>query len=424
MSFRILSATRKTPALLLQRFRRPNVTGSRYVRRKAQTHSCGIDAEPLHRYQPGGYHPIELGDVVKDGRYKILHKLGWGSYSTTWAAKDQEQDRYVAIKISVADRAGKNELDILQTISSLQKCHPGWSHLNHMLDNFTVVGPNGTHDCLVLELVGPNVADAVASYYKDDRLPAGLAKCFAKQTLQGLDILASQNIGHGDLHTRNLAIVIPGLESLDEFSFLDRLGKPESGPVSRLDGNSLGDNVPSHIVRPAPFRKRDLLLSSPSVKIIDFGEAFSDNKPPSTLHTPLSVRAPEVVFGDSLDHRVDLWSAGCLIFELLTGQPPFDVFMLTPPILVQQMMGFAIDELPSRWQTKWNTMQKGLSEEDDSYTLQEWLEEVYFDDNKHTEFTREDIESMASLIERMLKFESSLRATASDILADAWFNKG
>jgi serine/threonine-protein kinase SRPK3 len=57
----------------------------------AQTYSygCDIDAEPLHRYQPGGYHPLELGDVLKDGSYKILHKLGWGGYSTTWAAKDQ-----------------------------------------------------------------------------------------------------------------------------------------------------------------------------------------------------------------------------------------------------------------------------------------------------------------------------------------------
>ncbi|KAF4463879.1 CMGC SRPK kinase [Fusarium albosuccineum] len=389
-----------------------------------QTYRCGVDAEPLHRYQPGGYHPVELGDVMKNGRYRILHKLGWGSYSTTWAAKDQEKGQYVAIKVSVSDIERKHELDILREISSLPRDHhPGWSHLNYMLDVFTVAGPNGSHDCLVLELVGPNVAEAVASYYKDDRLPAGLAKRFAKQTLQGLDVLASQNIGHGDLHTRNLAVVIPDLESLDEASFIDRLGKPESGPVSRQDGNSLGNNVPSYIVRPAPFRKRDLLLSSSSVKIIDFGEAFFDNKPPNTLHTPLSVRAPEVVFGDSLDHRVDLWSAGCLIFELLTGQPPFDVFMLTPPILVQQMMGFATDGLPSRWQTKWETMQKCLSEEDDSYTLQEWLEEVYFDDLKHTEFTKEDIASVARLIDRMLKFEPSLRATASDTLADVWFNR-
>lgn len=52
------------------------------------THSCDIDAEPLHRYHKGGYHPVHLGDHLSDGRYKILQKLGWGGYSTVWAARD------------------------------------------------------------------------------------------------------------------------------------------------------------------------------------------------------------------------------------------------------------------------------------------------------------------------------------------------
>lgn len=53
------------------------------------SHICGVDAEPLHRYRRGGYHPIRLGDRLKDGRYRIMHKLGWGGYSTVWAARDQ-----------------------------------------------------------------------------------------------------------------------------------------------------------------------------------------------------------------------------------------------------------------------------------------------------------------------------------------------
>lgn len=51
-------------------------------------YSCTIDAEPLHRYAKGGYHPVTLGGFL-DGRYKILHKLGWGGYSTVWAARDE-----------------------------------------------------------------------------------------------------------------------------------------------------------------------------------------------------------------------------------------------------------------------------------------------------------------------------------------------
>ena len=49
---------------------------------------CEVDAEPLERYRKGGYHPTHLGDRFKDGRYKIMHKLGWGGYATVWLARD------------------------------------------------------------------------------------------------------------------------------------------------------------------------------------------------------------------------------------------------------------------------------------------------------------------------------------------------
>ena len=38
-------------------------------------------------YQPGRYHPVYLGDVYSQ-RYKVIHKLGFGSYSTVWLARD------------------------------------------------------------------------------------------------------------------------------------------------------------------------------------------------------------------------------------------------------------------------------------------------------------------------------------------------
>lgn len=75
------------PSVYLHRL---NSNRRHYSKMPPLTHDCGIDAEPLYRYEPGGYHPVELGDILKDGRYKVLHKLGWSSFSTTWAAKDQE----------------------------------------------------------------------------------------------------------------------------------------------------------------------------------------------------------------------------------------------------------------------------------------------------------------------------------------------
>ncbi|KAL2286408.1 hypothetical protein FJTKL_06794 [Diaporthe vaccinii] len=399
----------------------------RYVSQMAHhPYACDIDAEPLHRYRVGGYYPLKLGDVLKQGRYKILHKVGWGGYSTTWAARDRKENRYVAVKVSVSQKSGSREYQILRAISALPR-GPGRNHVMQMLDHFEETGPNGTHGCLVLELLGPNVPDLIDSSYSDERLPARLAKSVARQALSGVDFLSIHQIGHGDLHARNLAFKIPNLDSLSGQQFYDKMGKPETGLVRRTDGlapEKTVPNVPSYLVRPTSFTKhiREALRANPFIKIIDFGESFQMPNTPTQLHTPLVVRAPECLFSDRLDHRVDLWSMACLLFELVTGQPPFDSMMLTPETLIPQMIEFCTDEMPDLWLENWRAINKTKSSDNQPSTLQEWLEEVYFDPDRNSEFTKQDIIRVAYLVSRMLKFKPSSRAQAKEILADPWFS--
>ena len=47
-----------------------------------------VPAEDIGQYCPGGYHPVHLGDSFKDGRYCVINKLGCGSFSTVWLARD------------------------------------------------------------------------------------------------------------------------------------------------------------------------------------------------------------------------------------------------------------------------------------------------------------------------------------------------
>jgi len=61
---------------------------SRLNPRAIERFYCDVDAESLERYREGGYHPTQLGDTFKDGRYKILQKLGFGGYATVWLAED------------------------------------------------------------------------------------------------------------------------------------------------------------------------------------------------------------------------------------------------------------------------------------------------------------------------------------------------
>lgn len=52
-------------------------------------YNLSFPAEGIDQYCPGGYHPIHLNDVLKDGQYEILHKLGFGAFATVWLARDK-----------------------------------------------------------------------------------------------------------------------------------------------------------------------------------------------------------------------------------------------------------------------------------------------------------------------------------------------
>ena len=100
----------------------------------------------------GGYHPVHLQDEYSDGRYRIVHKLGFGTYSTVWLAKDQHMNRYVVLKIVVAEASkSSSEGRILRHLANSQNNHAGRSYVSLIFDEFCIDGPNGRHRCLVSE---------------------------------------------------------------------------------------------------------------------------------------------------------------------------------------------------------------------------------------------------------------------------------
>ena len=57
----------------------------------AQYHRA-FPSEPLSLYGEGGLYPVQIEDLYKSGRYRVLNKLGYGGYSTVWAALDLKYD--------------------------------------------------------------------------------------------------------------------------------------------------------------------------------------------------------------------------------------------------------------------------------------------------------------------------------------------
>lgn len=93
--------------------------------------------EALDEYSEGGYHPIHLGDCLgTDGQYRVIHKLGFGSFSTIWLCRDTEKDKYVSLKITTADAPSDDRLCIFI---------PESEYTAPPMDSFTINGPNGLH---------------------------------------------------------------------------------------------------------------------------------------------------------------------------------------------------------------------------------------------------------------------------------------
>ena len=47
----------------------------------------------------GGYHPVHIGELYKEGRYTVMRKLGWGHFSTVWLVKDAVTGQDGALKV-------------------------------------------------------------------------------------------------------------------------------------------------------------------------------------------------------------------------------------------------------------------------------------------------------------------------------------
>jgi serine/threonine-protein kinase SRPK3 len=107
--------------------------------------------------------------------------------------------QYMALKVVVSEASsGHRESRIMRTLSrNIDSSHPGHKHIVRLLDDFSHDGPNGTHACLVYELLGLSVSTVTERRFADDRLPGALAKRVCKETLLAVDFLHQQNIGHG-----------------------------------------------------------------------------------------------------------------------------------------------------------------------------------------------------------------------------------
>ncbi|KAL8884561.1 MAG: hypothetical protein Q9215_007419 [Flavoplaca cf. flavocitrina] len=279
--------------------------------------------EDIQKCCIGGFHHTHIGETYKSGRYKILNKLGNGSYGTVWLARDIEAKRYVAFKItSAGNKLEQPERELYKHLAYQGSNHPGKQHLVQPLDRFMMRGLHGIHHCLVMPLLGPTVEQKAGSYVSE-MLNYRVARRVATQLSESLAYMHSVGIGHGDCATRNIVFKLQGIDSLSEAEIYTIFGRPKCQFFNGICGCDLCSRMGNNIVQPIDMARINDKYISNDIVLIDYGFSFHLNKPRTWKWGMDRNFAPEIAFEGRFSKASDIWALGCIIYELFTGEPLF-----------------------------------------------------------------------------------------------------
>lgn len=324
------------------------------------------ECEDIEDYTPGGFHPVHLGDVY-DSRYRVVHKLGFGGFSTVWLARDELANKWVALKIVVA-----SESPTYEARSAIAK-HPSvaGSPLFAVAETrFWHDGPNGRHLCLVMPVVGPSLSDLSKLIYS--RVNPNIAREVSRQAARALAFLHSHGLCHGgklekpahsgvreralikaDFTPKNIALrLADNFHSYQERDLLSLYPPAQTDPVRSYSGaDDIKPHAPDYIVVTLDFCASPVTLLSSDICVIDFNRSFPAAHPPERIGIPAKYLAPEVAVGLPPSPASDVWALGCAIFRIRSGDDLFfDYDTDRPSDVLRQIVKIMGEEgMPQGW---------------------------------------------------------------------------
>ncbi|KAL8860885.1 MAG: hypothetical protein Q9178_002640 [Gyalolechia marmorata] len=318
------------------------------------------------------------------------------------------------------------------------------AHVITLLDHFYCQGPNGTHLCLVLEPMGASVADMREQLPQNktarfrfgyvSRYPKWMAKRVLTHMLRGIAFLHFRGVIHGDIQPGNLLF---SASSLDLAS-VEELEDDETGAVmavERLD-KKVDKWAPQYMAISDPLVDYTDLGPEFTVEISDLGAAFMSDNVSKDPITPVGLRSPELIVKAPFDHSIDIWSFGCLVYELFTGRPLFVVMNMGGQELDDcnddhlLQMTDVLGPLPEHLFSRWSRSSKYFNDNGELFNsmidgppkiiLFGSLEDQ-FRKYKSNEIAEEEEGLVLDLLRCVLRYEPKERPSAEDILKHAWF---
>jgi serine/threonine protein kinase/Tol biopolymer transport system component len=218
----------------------------------------------------------------------VLSLLGSGGMGEVYRARDHKLNRDVALKILPGVLADdperlarfKREAQVLASLN-----HPNIAHIHGLEES------DGAF-ALVLELVeGPTLAERIANT-EASRLSIDRALSIARQIAEALEAAHEQGIVHRDLKPANIKVRSDGTVKLLDFGVAKAMALEPAGPPA----GDLSDALT--VTSPATTRMGIILGTA-------------------------TYMSPEQARGKEVDKRADIWAFGCVLYEMLTGQPAF-----------------------------------------------------------------------------------------------------
>ncbi|KAJ5286359.1 hypothetical protein N7524_001665, partial [Penicillium chrysogenum] len=254
------------------------------------------EEEQLFDYSAYRYYPVHIGETFQD-RYQVCSKLGWGSCSTTWLARDLKGKKYVALKVYIHNSVFHRELPFYEHIAThMSSDHPGRENIRRIHDSFTVTGPDGRHIVLVQEPGCISLFD-LKDRMPETRFPEGMVKAILTELLQALDFL----------HTECKAVHTACINDSENAKFKRIEDSEMTSPSARKPVSN----------ERTIYLSRAVLPEEGPLRLSDFGEARIGPGPYNYPAMPMPYRAPEIVLGVPWSYPVDIWCVGLTACDLL-----------------------------------------------------------------------------------------------------------
>ncbi|MEE1943083.1 protein kinase [Streptomyces sp. TRM 70361] len=214
---------------------------------------------------------MQAGTVL-DGRYRLIEQLGTGGFGQVWKAHDPKVDRLVAVKVLTGDGNADSDRQVARFAREAAVAgglsHP---HIVTVHDFGSALHNGPLYAYLVMQLLPGKPLSAVL---EDRRLPLPKTLYTAACVADALDAAHEAGLTHRDVKPSNIIVRSSGKATVVDFGIT-------KGSDKRHDITTTG-----------------VLIGTPAYM------------------------APEALSG-TFDHHSDLYSLGCVLYEMVAGQRPF-----------------------------------------------------------------------------------------------------